>query len=407
VASGLNAPAVFGRELRAESRRAVNYWLRVLAAGAVILVFASFVLSTPLSGPRLGGVLFVLLHRTLFYAFWIVAPLMTADCVSREQREGTLGLLFLTPLTTFDVIAGKAALHVLRALTLFLAALPVLGLPLVLGGADWLSFLLAIAYEGCAVLLGIAAGIYSSTKGGTPTQAMVRAEIYALALAAVSALWSFASSWILLASRRVPWFVSVLVGLIGNGVLDSDQLGRPPVPRLAAAADSAAGGRSRVQRRREPPAGTPGGVARITPRHAALRGQVIRGRLWGISCHYSPAFAVLLVGCVGDRLLNPRFYGAGLLHWMLPNPVVFCSLMVVGLYLSLGRLNFLLGWVLTWVIAFVGPLLITLALVQGAGWAPAAAVALPSALQVILMALVLLLLHRSLKQRTFLTPEAN
>jgi ABC-type Na+ efflux pump permease subunit len=70
------------------------------------------------------------LNRTLLFAFWVLVPLMTADCVSREKREGTLGLLFLTPLTVFDVIAGKAAIHVLRALTLFLAALPLLGLPL-------------------------------------------------------------------------------------------------------------------------------------------------------------------------------------------------------------------------------------------------------------------------------------
>ena len=68
---------------------------------------------------------------------------MTADCVSREKREGTLGLLFLTPLTVLDVIAGKVAIHALRALTLFLAAMPVLGHPLVFGGVDWRWVLLA------------------------------------------------------------------------------------------------------------------------------------------------------------------------------------------------------------------------------------------------------------------------
>ena len=93
-------------------------------------------------------------------------PLMTADCVSREKREGTLGLLFLTPLTVLDVIASKAAIHVLRALTLFLAAWPILGLPLVLGGVDWRWVLLAAVSLANAVLLGIAAGIYASTRAG-------------------------------------------------------------------------------------------------------------------------------------------------------------------------------------------------------------------------------------------------
>jgi hypothetical protein len=40
----VNAAAVIVRELRAESRRAANYWLRVLAAGALILVLASIML---------------------------------------------------------------------------------------------------------------------------------------------------------------------------------------------------------------------------------------------------------------------------------------------------------------------------------------------------------------------------
>jgi ABC-type transport system involved in cytochrome c biogenesis permease component len=166
----VNAAAVIVRELRAESRRAANYWLRVLAAGALILVFASIMLSTQLSPSGWGPVLFAGLNQTLMYAFWILVPLMTADCVSREKREGTLELLFLTPLTVLDVIAGKAAIHVLRALTLFLAALPILGLPLVLGGVDWRWVLIAAAAQANAVLLGIGAGIYASTRGGSTIQ---------------------------------------------------------------------------------------------------------------------------------------------------------------------------------------------------------------------------------------------
>ena len=35
--------------------------------------------------------------------------LMTAECMSREKREGTLGLLFLTDLKGYDVVLGKLA----------------------------------------------------------------------------------------------------------------------------------------------------------------------------------------------------------------------------------------------------------------------------------------------------------
>ena len=48
------------RELRAESRRAANYWLRVVAAGALILVFASIMLGVQAS---LAALMCFLLHR--------------------------------------------------------------------------------------------------------------------------------------------------------------------------------------------------------------------------------------------------------------------------------------------------------------------------------------------------------
>lgn len=50
----MNAAALIVRELRAESRRAANYWLRVLAAAALILVFASIMLSEQVSLSRVG-----------------------------------------------------------------------------------------------------------------------------------------------------------------------------------------------------------------------------------------------------------------------------------------------------------------------------------------------------------------
>jgi hypothetical protein len=86
----VNAAALIVRELRAESRRAANYWLRVLAATAMILAFVSVMLSEQVSLSRVGMELFMGLNRTLLFAFWVLVPLMTADCVSREKREGTL-----------------------------------------------------------------------------------------------------------------------------------------------------------------------------------------------------------------------------------------------------------------------------------------------------------------------------
>ena len=60
--------------------------------------------------------------------------LLTCDCVSLEKREGTLGLLFLTDLSGFDIIAGKMVAQVSRSLYCLLAALPALGFCILLGG---------------------------------------------------------------------------------------------------------------------------------------------------------------------------------------------------------------------------------------------------------------------------------
>jgi hypothetical protein len=186
--SSLHALAVIGRELRAESRRPHSYWLRVLAAGGIILLFGSFVVTSQLDAAYIGGALFDLLHWSLVVACWVLTPLMTADCISRERREGTLGLLFLTPLRPMDVILGKSGVHILRVLTLFVAALPILGMPFVLGGVAWQMALPALADIGGAVLLGIASGLYASIQGGSMIQVMVRAEAYAAGLALVSAM---------------------------------------------------------------------------------------------------------------------------------------------------------------------------------------------------------------------------
>ena len=168
---------VVGRELCAESRRPFNYWLRVLGAGALIVVAALTFLPQSLPGVeagagrwmqgenpfgRLGMVLFGNLNATIFVALWVLVPLLTADCINREKREGTLGLLFLTPLTSTGIVIGKSVVHSLRALTLYLTMLPLLVIPVMLGGVTaqdgWMAALLNLG----ALMLALAAGLLAS-----------------------------------------------------------------------------------------------------------------------------------------------------------------------------------------------------------------------------------------------------
>src|SRR5947208_14027660 len=127
---------IIARELRAAARHSFTYYLRALGVGALLLASLFFGLQNGF-GPTLGGRLFGNLHLTLFFAIWILVPLLTADCISRERREGTLGLLFMTPLKGTDIVVAKSLAHGLRAMSLWLAVLPVLTIPFILGGVSW------------------------------------------------------------------------------------------------------------------------------------------------------------------------------------------------------------------------------------------------------------------------------
>ena len=123
---------VIARELRAAARRTSTYGLRINGVAALLAVCAWITLSRSAQWND-GGAVFAYLHATLFLATWVLVPFLTADCISRERREGTLPLLFLTPLKAGDIVLAKALAHGLTAFTLWLAVLPVLTMPFVAG----------------------------------------------------------------------------------------------------------------------------------------------------------------------------------------------------------------------------------------------------------------------------------
>ena len=184
---------VIVRELRAQSRQPSTYWLRVAAAGVVLGMFAfllmrlgragglSIVVSpgagggNPFSG--LGAVLFGQLNATIFLCNAFLAPLLTADCISRERREGTLGLLFLTDLSATGIVAGKAFVHSLRGVMLFCAMLPMLAIPVLVGGVAGKDCVMALMINSIVLVLGLSAGIVASTFSRDWIRSVVMAEL--------------------------------------------------------------------------------------------------------------------------------------------------------------------------------------------------------------------------------------
>jgi ABC-type transport system involved in multi-copper enzyme maturation permease subunit len=160
--SRLNVWPVAQRELREGARRPVNHRLRVLSAGvgAGLLLLIAANLNMPAA--QMGRWLFACLHTWLLALIVLIVPALTADSIARERREGTLGLLFLTPMSAGGIVAGKAVAQALRALTLWLAALPILAIPFMTGGLTWFDALSAMSLEFCAAGLCLAAGLLAS-----------------------------------------------------------------------------------------------------------------------------------------------------------------------------------------------------------------------------------------------------
>jgi ABC-type transport system involved in multi-copper enzyme maturation permease subunit len=161
------------RELRVAARRGKNYWLRVAAALAAAVICLWVVLWSGRAQPpaMLGKTLFTYLSVLAFAFCLLVGPFITADCVSEEKRDGTLGLLFLTELRSFHVVLGKWIATSLAGFYGLLAILPSLGLPLLLGGVtpgEYGRVALAVTN---AILFSLTAGLFVSTISREQTKA--------------------------------------------------------------------------------------------------------------------------------------------------------------------------------------------------------------------------------------------
>jgi ABC-type transport system involved in multi-copper enzyme maturation permease subunit len=170
------------RELRAQARLPFTYGLRVLGAAAVLGAGLLFAMRSDFKSSD-GGWLFGRLNFTLFISIWVLVPLIAADCISRERREGTIGLLFLTPLRARDIIVAKGFVHGLRALSLLLAVIPMLAIPFLLGGLGRREMEMSVLCNFSSLCLALAAGLLASTLSKNWLRAQTLAWLLAFGLA--------------------------------------------------------------------------------------------------------------------------------------------------------------------------------------------------------------------------------
>jgi ABC-type transport system involved in multi-copper enzyme maturation permease subunit len=163
------------RELRVAARRRGTYWTRAaIVMVATILAMVSFLASLVIPVAKFGQILFWGLSGMSMLYCLIAGRLLTADCLSEEKREGTFGLLFLTDLKGYDVVLGKLAAKSFNGFYGLLATVPVLAIPLMVGGMTYGEFWRMVVVLVDTFLFTLAIGIFASAISRDYQHAMGR-----------------------------------------------------------------------------------------------------------------------------------------------------------------------------------------------------------------------------------------
>lgn len=179
------------RELLVAARRGRTHWVRfALTAGTALLLMRFFLGFGVVNPAVMGQAAFVWLSSTAF-VLACAACLLTADTLSAERREGTLGLLFLTELRSWDITLGKLASGALGAVYAGLAFTPLLMLPVVAGGVTgWEAARTALALL-AGLLVSLGAGLAASAREVVQMRAWRQAGLWVAGTVGLPALWAW------------------------------------------------------------------------------------------------------------------------------------------------------------------------------------------------------------------------
>lgn len=187
-------------------RRPATYVSRCLAATLMAVLVGTLILFGPnTSTAATSRLIFGLVAFTTFAGTLLSGVFLTADALSSERHEGTLGLLFLTELRGSDVVIGKLIASSILGAYALIGILPVLAVPLLMGGVTGSEFT-ATALALCASLLcSLGIGIYASARSRNTAQAMGLTLLILVGLCTLPPLlaWPLAHPW--LAPQLSPW----------------------------------------------------------------------------------------------------------------------------------------------------------------------------------------------------------
>jgi ABC-type transport system involved in multi-copper enzyme maturation permease subunit len=151
------------RELRVRARQGLTFWTRGVFGGVAILFclqqlsYADVFRGTFSAGEIAFRGLAIMAAVVCAFGF-----LATADSISQERREQTLGLLLLTGIKSGDVLLGKLLSAGLIQTTALLAFVPVLMLPVLAGGVMGREAMLTALALGHILFCSLTFGLWAS-----------------------------------------------------------------------------------------------------------------------------------------------------------------------------------------------------------------------------------------------------
>jgi ABC-type transport system involved in multi-copper enzyme maturation permease subunit len=152
------------RELRVGARSPLLYRSRYMVplVGAIVFLFMAYSLYQGAPSQMMGKTMLYVCFGGLFFVCLFAGVQTTADSISREKREGTLGFLFLTDLKGYDIVLGKLVSSSIGGVYSLLGILPVVSVIFLMGGVDGWTVLRLVLSCGNVLFLSLSAGLLAS-----------------------------------------------------------------------------------------------------------------------------------------------------------------------------------------------------------------------------------------------------
>ena len=210
---------LLGKELLEQAARKQMYVVRVVYAVVLFGAFCIYYARHLAGGPVLvlGGGLgpFNFLVAAQLFTIYLFLPPLMAGALAQEKERETLGLLFLTDLTPWELILQKYIGRLIPMLTLLFLSLPLLAVAYSLGGVsvDMLYSSAATLFLTCLWVGAVA--LECSAHEATTFQALVRSWGICLGFATCCSLgplpfWFIAPRFVSPSPRQITFIAPVL-----------------------------------------------------------------------------------------------------------------------------------------------------------------------------------------------------